>query len=78
MQLNSRLVWMVRWRLPDWGLGVCVWHLGHEGLVDDHLVAGIPKVAALLAAGGEITANTGEYLSPGQFAKAAGAVKIIV
>ena len=49
--------------------GVIGWHFGHEGLTDHHLVAGIPKVVALFAAGGEITANTGEYLRPGHFAK---------
>ena len=45
--------------------------VGHEGLADDQLMTGVQKVVALFAAGGEIAANAGEGLRPGQRAKAA-------
>ena len=45
--------------------------VGHEGLADDQLMTGVQKVVALFAAGGEIAANPGESLRPGQRAKAA-------
>lgn len=46
--------------------------MGHERLADGQPVARVPKVVALLAAGGEIAANAGKDLSPGQGAEATG------
>ena|GEM_PF-3773746 len=43
-----------------------------EGLTEDEASAGLPKVVALLAAGGEIAANAREDLCPDQGAEAAG------